>query len=325
MKKLLLPIALTLAACTQDTPKDVLPAETETSSVETTDTIETDINSGKLGGTYHNAGKATPIVIMVPGSGPTDKDGNNGGFVSNPLKFLAQDLGKAGISSVRVDKHGMFSSAASGNAEAITVESYAEDYRSWAATVTKMSGQSCAYLLGHSEGGLMVTAAAIGQSNICGVILVASSGRPFDDLLRDQLTSNPANAPILDQAIGAIDKLENGEQVSTDGMHPALKGLFKESIQPYLKSLFAVDPAEMLSQLSIPKLVIQGSHDIQVKVEDAKRLSEIGGAQLVILDGISHVLKPAPAEHMLNLKTYNSPDTPIDPGVSQAIIEFVKK
>ncbi len=325
MKNLILSTALLLGACAQDSSKETSPVETETSTVETSATTETAITSGKLGGTYHNAGKDTPVIIMVPGSGPTDKDGNNGGLMSNTLKYLAEDLGKAGISSVRVDKHGMFSSAASGNPEAASVDSYAKDYRSWVKTVTEMRGQSCAYLLGHSEGGLMVTAAAVGQSNVCGVILVAAPGRPFDDLIREQLTSNPANAPILDEALAALDKLENGEEVSTDGMHPALKGLFKPSIQPYLKSLFEVDPAEELSKLSIPKLVIQGSHDIQVSVVDAKRLSDVGNAQLVVLDGISHVLKPAPAEHMPNIMTYNSPDTPIDPGISLAIIEFVKR
>ncbi len=284
---------------------------------------ETDIQNGELGGTYVNVGVRTPVIIMVPGSGPTDKDGNNQGMVSNALKSLAHGLADHGISSVRVDKRGMFSSANAGNPNQVSVEIYADDYRKWVQTVMETSGQNCVYLLGHSEGGLMVSAAAIDQANICGVITIASPGYRLSDVLRKQLKDNPANAPILADAMAAIDSLEAGKPVDVENMHPALSQLFGPAVQDYLISLFSVDPADLLAKVQKPKLVIQGSHDIQVTVEDAERLAATSGAGLVVLEGISHVLKPAPEDRMANIKTYNSPDTPVDPDVINAIVQFI--
>jgi len=298
----------------------------ETPSVDTVSFEENEIKSGELAGTYVNAGDGAPVVIMVPGSGPTDRDGNSmTGLKSNALKFIAEDLAKAGTSSVRVDKHGMFGSEASGDAFAATVDSYAADYRNWAATMTEKTGQSCVFLLGHSEGGTMITAAAIDQTNICGVILVSAAGRRLSDVIREQLESNPANKPVLDDAMAALAALENGEKYDTTDMHPALLSLFNPRVQDYLISLFAIDPAELLGELDIPKLVIQGNNDIQVSVADAQRLADKSGAKLVILDGINHVLKPAPTDRMGNIAVYNTPDLPVDAAVSQAIIGFIKE
>ena len=324
-----LTLALTLltAACSQpdDSKAENELPKTEISEPETGSYAETAIKTGELEGTYLNAGDSAPIIIIVPGSGPTNKDGNNMGMKSNAYKFLAHDLADAGISSIRVDKRGMFSSTKAGDPEKISVDIYAQDYRRWAKTALNKTGQDCAYLLGHSEGGLMVTAAAIDQDNICGVILVAAPGFRMSNVIRRQLKDNPANAPILDEALTAIDTLEAGETVNIDGMHPALMGLFAPPVQPYLISLFKVDPADLLGKVDAPKLVLQGSHDVQVSQEDAQRLSKMGRADLVILDEVNHVLKRAPKDFSENIKSYNSPDTPIDDGVVKAISSFLDR
>ena len=321
MKKLALVLfASLLSACGETTPteKGASPSPEINQRLWTA----SEITSGQLGGTLHFVSKDAPIVIIVPGSGPTDKDGNSMGFVANSYKYLAEGLGDNGISTIRVDKRGMFSSAKAGDGNQVTVDLYAEDYRRWVKTAIAQTGQSCAFLLGHSEGGLMVTAAAIGQDNICGVITVASPGFRLSDVMRKQFKDNPVNAPILDDALGALDRLEAGEKVDVSAMHPALKQVFSPLIQDYMISLFKVDPAELLAKVSVPKLVVQGSHDIQVSVDDAKRLAEKGGAKLVILDGISHVLKPAPADFAANVQTYNSPDEMVDERVIMPIVRF---
>lgn len=328
---LTLAITFLTAACSQpdDSKAENEPTKTEiiadTSAPTPAIYAETAIKSGELGGTYLNAGDSTPIIVIVPGSGPTNKDGNNMGMKSNAYKFLAHDLADAGISSIRVDKRGMFSSREAGDPNAVTVDIYTKDYRNWAQTAIEKTGNDCAYLLGHSEGGLMVTAAAIDQDNICGLILVSAPGFKMSDVLRRQLKDNPANAPILDEALSAINTLEAGETVNTDGMHPALMGLFSPTIQPYWISVFQVDPAELLAAVEAPKLVLQGSHDVQVSIEDAQRLSKMGRADLVTLDQVNHVLKRAPEDFTKNIMSYNSPDTPIDDGVVKAISSFLDR
>ncbi len=170
----------------------------------------------------------------------------------------------------------------------------------------------------------MISAAAKVQTNVCGVILVAAPGKPLGDLMRDQLKSNPANAPVLDDALGAITALEKGEDVDIENFHPALKGLFNPAIQPYLKSLLSVDPADVLKSVNAPALIVQGENDLQVPVEDAKRLAKAAGTEAVIIPGINHVLKTAPTERMANMMVYNSPTLDIDPAVTKAVASFIK-
>ena len=66
-----------------------------------------------LAGTLLDAGKRAPVVIIIPGSGPTDRDGNQPlGVTSSSLRMLAQGLAARGVTTVRIDKRGMFGSKA---------------------------------------------------------------------------------------------------------------------------------------------------------------------------------------------------------------------
>ncbi len=288
--------------------------------------VEVEINAGDLKGSYLNAGKDTPIILIVPGSGPTDRDGNSRlGIQANTYKFLAEQLYGNNISSVRVDKRGMFGSAAAGDANAVTVDIYADDYRFWIEIIKQKTGENCVYLLGHSEGGLMVSAAAIGRDDVCGLILVSALGRSFGDTLRAQLKANPANAPVLAQAFAAIAKLEAGENVDTTKLHPGLVGLFYPDVQDYLISVMSVDPAKLAGEAKQRTLIIQGKNDIQVHVKDAELIYAETGGTLVLLDEVNHVLKIAPADRAGNIATYSQADIPVAEGVIKAVTEFVNQ
>ncbi len=184
-----------------------------------------------------SAGKRAPVMLIVPGSGPTDRDGNSPlGIKAAPYRLLAEALAKDDISTVRVDKRGMFASAAAGDPNAVSVDIYANDYRAWIDAIREQTGAKCVWLLGHSEGALMVSAAAEGRKDVCGLVLVSGAGRPILDVMRDQLQANPANAPILPEALHAIDELKAGRHVDTAGMNPALARLFAPQVQDFMIS-----------------------------------------------------------------------------------------
>jgi pimeloyl-ACP methyl ester carboxylesterase len=283
--------------------------------------------SGPLKGTMIAAARSAPVVLIIPGSGPTDRDGNNPiGVKASTYRLLAEALAERGISSVRIDKRGMFASAsATADANSVTIEDYAADVRSWTAAIRKRSGSKCVWLAGHSEGGLVALAAAGKQKDVCGLLLIAAPGRPLGDVLRAQLKANPANAPLLDDALSAITRLEAGQPVDVSKFHPALKGLFAPQLQKFLTSLFSYDPAALIKSQSKPVLILQGDSDVQVGSEDAKRLAAANPrAKLVILPNVNHVLKAAPAgDRAANMATYANPDLPLAPGVAAAIADFV--
>ena len=171
----------------------------------------------------------------------------------------------------------------------------------------------------------MVSAAAQERSDVCGLILAAAPGRPLNLILREQLQANPANAPILPQALAAIATLEAGEQVDVSDMHPVLLGLFAPQVQPFLISMFSADPAALAASAGAPVLILQGSTDIQITQADASALAAATGGELVVLEGVNHVLKQAPADRAGNMATYADASLPLAPGVAEAIATFIRK
>ena len=283
---------------------------------------------GSLAGTLTDAGTGAPVVLIIPGSGPTDRDGNNPlGVTAAPYKLLAESLAAKGISSVRIDKRGMFGSkAAAADANKVTIADYASDTRSWIKSINAVTGASCVWVLGHSEGALIALASAQESAGICGVISVSGMGRKLGAVMRDQLKSNPANAPILEPAMAALDTLEAGKTVDAATLPPPLAPLFNPAVQPFLIDLLSKDPAKLAGTLSVPVLIVQGDKDIQVSVEDAKLLAAAQPkARLAIVPGVNHVLKLVIGDdRAANLATYGNSALPIAPAVVDAIAGFVK-
>ena len=107
-------------------------------------------------------------------------------------------------------------------------------------------------------------------------------------------------------------------------VNPDLYALFRPSVQPYLISEYKYDPAKEIAKLRIPVLIVQGTHDIQVDVKDARLLAAADPrAKLLLIDGMNHILVDAPAERAANIATYSEPQLPLDPHLVPAIARFL--
>jgi len=285
--------------------------------------------SGPIAGTFTDAGKRAPVVLIIPGSGPTDRDGNNPmGVAAAPYRLLAEGLAARGVSTLRADKRGLFESkGAISDPNKVTIADYAADAHDWAAALRKRTGAKCVWLLGHSEGGLIALAAVQKAADLCGVILVAGPGRKLGTVIRDQLAANPANAPLLAQANAALDSLEAGKAVDASGLPAPLQPLFATRVQAFLMDMLAKDPAALAARATLPMLIIQGGKDIQVARADAEALHAAQPkAKLLILENMNHVLKDVAGDDRAgNIATYGDPALPLDAGLVDAIAGFVKR
>ncbi|WP_158090257.1 alpha/beta hydrolase [Kiloniella majae] len=273
------------------------------------------------------------IVLIIPGSGPTDRNGNNPlGVSAGTYKLLAEDLAKKGISSLRIDKRGLYgSSSATENPNNVTVNDYVEDIIDWISLIKEKLGCKNIWLLGHSEGGLIaLKSTLISPTCSSGLILVATSGVSFGQLLRKQINQNLSNTTVMNDAFVIIDQLENGQHVEMSLYDTSLQQLFAPVVQDYLIDLMSHEPVELISEINIPTLILQGDQDIQVSVENANKLKKAQPrSKLVILNGVNHILKQPKVQKdkaltiSENLASYRDPKLELAPKITKEICQFI--
>jgi uncharacterized protein len=262
-----------------------------------------------------------PVVLLIAGSGPTDRNGNGPGLTTNAYLQLADSLAVRGVAMVRYDKRGI---AASRNAapreELLTFDTYVQDAIAWVDTLRQMGRFETITVIGHSEGSLVGMLAAR-QAGTEGYISLAGAGRNVADVLKTQLAYLPDT--LRRQTFASLDLLRAGEFIAKP--NPLLYSLLRPSVQPYMISWMRYTPAEEITRLTIPSLIIQGKHDLQVPMDEAKILHEAKPeAGFVIFEKMNHVLKDTPAERNANLATYSQPELPLSSGLVEAIVNFVK-
>ncbi|MEN1833451.1 alpha/beta fold hydrolase [Pseudomonas lijiangensis] len=286
--------------------------------------ISVDTNNGKLFGTLllPQSTKPVPVVLIIAGSGPTDRDGNNPeGGRNDSMKRLAIILAKNNIASVRYDKRGVAASkAATPNERDLSVEGYVADVQAWAQKLKANPRLGSLILLGHSEGALVASLAAE-KAGARAVISVAGTGRPVDQVLREQFRERLPPA-LLQRSNQLLDELKAGK--TDDKVPEDLEVVFRPSVQPYLISLFRQDPAAAFGKLQMPALIIQGRNDIQVSVDDALILKKARpDAELALIDGMNHVLRIVPDDLEKQLQSYRNPTLPLSSELSAHILRFI--
>jgi len=286
--------------------------------------ISLDTGNGELFGSLllPKSDSPVPVVLILAGSGPTDRDGNNpDGGRNDSLKRLAWVLAKHNIASVRYDKRGVAASRpATPDERNLSVEGYVDDAVAWSQKLKSDPRFGPLIVLGHSEGALIATLAAP-RADAAALISLSGSARPVDQVIREQLARS-LPPPLMLRSNQILDSLKAGHP---DADVPApLQPIFRPSVQPYLISLFRQDPAKAFAQLKMPALIVQGSNDMQVGVGDAQALKAAKpDAELVVIEGMNHVMRIVPADVKRQLASYKDPNLPLAAELGGKLIEFI--
>ncbi|WP_249365594.1 alpha/beta hydrolase family protein [Cytobacillus citreus] len=310
----------------QSLPFELMKASDDKAE-EVGEAVQIELKDGTMQGvlTTPQGNGPFPIMIIIAGSGPTDKDGNSAALPgkNDSLKMLAKDLAAHGVASIRYDKRGIGQNVnLGGKEEDMRFDHFIKDASSWVEFAKGDKSFSKVGIIGHSEGSLIGMIAA-SETDADAFISIAGVGRLIDQVLLEQLEGQmPEN--LLQESKDILDKLKIGEEVQS--VSTELQSLFRRSVQPYMISWLQYNPQEQLQKLDIPVFIVNGDRDIQVPVTDAEVLHKAKkDSELFIVEGMNHVLKEAPEDREGNIATYSNPTLPLAKGLMDNIIGFLEK
>lgn len=260
------------------------------------------------------------LAIIIAGSGPTDRNGNQQMMQNNSLKQLAQQLTKNGFATFRYDKR-LFALM---RQNALIEEQLSfDDFVSDAVSAINYFEQDfkTIVLIGHSQGAL-IAKLAVQQTKVSKLVSLAGAGQAIDLVILDQIKKQaPGLAENAQQALTDLKETGNSKNYN-----PALASIFRPSVQPFMKSWIKYDPAEEISALDIPILIVTGTKDLQVPLKEGELLKEAQPkAEYAIIEGMNHVLKTIEGDGIENSKSYNEASRPINTELIKEITRFIRE
>ena len=268
-----------------------------------------------------HANSKIPLVIIIAGSGPTDRNCNGQGFKSDAYKKMATQLALNGIATYRYDKRGIGKSAVENfKEEDINFEVMIDDAKAIITHFEKDTRFSKMTIAGHSEGSLVGMMAVTENQKY---ISIAGSGFPISEILKEQLKDKLG--PMKNVVYAKIDSLQQGKNVANDLM--GLESLFRPSVQPFLKTWMALNPAKEIKKLKCPILIVNGTHDLQVSEKNALALNKANSnSKLVLVPNMNHLLTEIESEKAEdNYASYQNPTLPISKKMMDEVILFILK
>ncbi|MEC7984959.1 MAG: alpha/beta fold hydrolase [Myxococcota bacterium] len=227
-----------------------------------------------------------PGVLLIQGSGPTDRDGSNAAVDFGLLRTLAWYLNDQGFAVLRYDKRGVGESIVSDEAPKPLFTHLIEDAASMrdALKASPKVDATCLYVIGHSQGGFIAPEIAVGQPEIQGVILLGSAARPITEVLQTQL-----------KAISKAHNLPEDQSRESERAQSSYLLSLEHKKGDFMKSWSEIDPSQSLRSLQSHVLAVIGEHDVQSvpsveipALEEA--LSANANATVTVLPELDHLM-----------------------------------
>jgi pimeloyl-ACP methyl ester carboxylesterase len=259
------------------------------------------------------------LAIIIAGSGPTDRDGNQNFLKTNNLKKLAVDLTKQNIATFRYDKR-IVKQIRKGNVDKnMMFDDFVTDAVSVIDYFKNTDKYNKIYVIGHSQGSLIGLLAAKDRAD--GFISLAGAGQSIDEVITEQVIKT---APMFkDDTIRVFDVLKEGK--TTKDFPIALSSIFNLDVQPFISNWMKYNPQNEIAKLEIPVLIINGTKDLQVSEAEAKLLHEAAESSTIkIMENMNHVLVTIEGDDLENSKSYNEPGRKLAEGLIDELVKFIK-
>ncbi|NNK69416.1 MAG: alpha/beta hydrolase [Flavobacteriaceae bacterium] len=259
------------------------------------------------------------LAIIIGGSGPTDRNGNQNFMQNNAIKKLAETLSSNGIASFRYDKR-IVKQIRRGKVDgSIMFDDFVSDAVSALKYFKKSGSFDDIVLIGHGQGSLVGILAS--KSGVDGFVSIAGSGKSIDQVILEQVEKT---APMFtEDTKKVLETLKKGE--ITYDYPEALESIFSEDLQPFMANWMKYIPEKEIAELQIPMLIINGTKDLQVSTEEATNLSSAAkNSELLLIDKMNHIFVIIEGDDLENSKSYNESYRKISEELSQAIITFVQ-
>ena len=259
--------------------------------------------------------KIIPLVILIAGSGPTDRDGNQSFMKNDALKKIAEALSQKGIATFRYDKRIVKQIRNQNIDKNISFDDFVIDARSVIGFFK--SKFETIIVAGHSQGSLVGLLAL--DAGASGFISLAGAGKPIDEILEEQIAKTAAVFSKSTERV--LNVLRSGE--TTSEYPPELASIFNLELQAFLISWMQHNPAKIIANTPLPILIINGDKDLQVDVKEAQLLNSAAqNSKLIIIEHMNHVLVKIDGDDLENAKSYNNPNLKINEELINAIQEF---
>lgn len=276
--------------------------------------------SEELLGDLYEASNKEIVILLIAGSGPTDRNGNSLGMpANNSLKYLAEGLVQNNYNVFTYDKRIVYLAKNQKEIPSPDFQHGIDDAKTIIQYLKNILGYKKIIVAGHSEGSLVGMSAS--TKDVAAFISLAGAGNPIDVILKEQINKQ---APMLNDATNNIlAQLKEGKMVKD--VNPFLKSLFAEENQPFLIDWIKRNPQTEIAKLNIPILIINGTKDIQVSEKEAALLHKANPkSSMVIIEKMNHVFKEIEKDEE-NMASYSNPNLPIQKDLIVVITSFLKE
>ncbi|WP_435122891.1 alpha/beta hydrolase family protein [Micromonospora tulbaghiae] len=271
-----------------------------------------------------------PAALLLPGSGPINRDGDHRRLPLGIQRHLSTALAGAGFAVARYDRRGVGDSSGE-----FLRTGFHDNVDDAAAVLAALRDDPAVdarrlFLVGHSEGALTAVALAARGVPVAGLVLLSAPGRTGAEVLRRQagrlLPTLPAPVRLvlrLTRTDLVAKVARNHEKILATDKDVAWVGGQRLNAR-WFREFLRYDPRPDLARVDAPILALTGDKDLQTDPADLPVVAAHAGGpvQTRVLPDVTHVLRRQPGPP--SLRAYrDEAKQPLDPSVVVPVLSWL--